>query len=257
MLVAKSPRCIDGSIALFVPDDARRITANWVEYAGGLVHGKADRRRSKDITPDNVAVNPERAVFDIETCLMVGRIRQERTRDYKGTIDYSVHIDSKAYPLSKLVYCAHCERIAIEHDNIKERTEIAHWRQRSKNADVLFYKARISEEEWRKLIEDADHEIARLQTQLTQGKEVEAAFLVNLGMITNLSQTWDQSTDDTRRAMANSLFEYLVYDLDTQRIVDFRMKPWAEIVMQLKITLEGDNKIPPNSGENTRVLACG
>ena len=70
-----------------------------------------------------------------------------------------------------------------------------------------------------------------------QGKEVEAAILVNLDMISDLSTNWEQSSDSTRSAMSNSLFEYLVYDLDIERIVDFRMKPWAELVMQLKVTL--------------------
>jgi hypothetical protein len=115
-------RRIDGKVALFVPDDVRRITASWIEYAGGMVHGKADRRRSKDLTPDNAPVDPERAVFDVDLCRLMGSIRQERTRDYKGTIDYSVHIDAKAYPLSKLIYCAHCERAAIESNNIRERS---------------------------------------------------------------------------------------------------------------------------------------
>lgn len=57
--------------------------------------------------------------------------------------------------------------------------------------------------------------------------------------------------------MASSLFEYLIYDLDAQRIVDFRLRPWAELVMQLKITLEEDNKKPSDSAENQRVVWCG
>jgi len=326
---------MDDGIRRFVADDVRRITANWVEYAGGMLNGKAERRRSRDVNPDTLVVNPERAVFDVETCFAVGRIRQERTRNYKGNIDYSVHVDSKAYPLSKLIYCAHCEQIAIETDNKAGRSyltgktgskvttrryrhdterpcptharsvkaepiegdfvrllqtiaihpdaiplfmqtlkhlneqsangqqenaiqaEIAHWRKRIKNTNILFQKAHLDEDEWRQSIEEAEHEIAKLQTQVGQGKDVEDALRLNLNMITNLSQSWTEASDDIRRSMANSLFEYLVYDLDAQRIVDFQLKPWASLVMQLKITLEGDNKIPPNADERKRVLWCG
>jgi len=137
------------------------------------------------------------------------------------------------------------------------QAEISHWRQRVKKTNTLFQKAHLSEEDWRQAIENAEHEIARLQSRMSQGKEVESALRLNLDMITSLSRNWSEAPDDTRRAMANSLFEYLVYDLDTQRIVDFRLKPWAELVMQLKITLEDDNKIPPNADERTRVLVCG
>ena len=100
----------------------RRITANWVEYAGGMIYGKADHRRSKGIMPEDITVDHERAVFDIEMCLMVGKLRYERARNHKGSIAHSAHIDAKSYPLSKLVYCAHCERVAIERGDVHERT---------------------------------------------------------------------------------------------------------------------------------------
>ena len=63
-------------------------------------------------------------------------------------------------------------------------------------------------------------------------------------MISDLSTNWAQSIDDTRRAMANSLFEYLVYDLDTWRIVDSH-EVWVEQVMQLKVTLQENEKKCP------------
>jgi DNA invertase Pin-like site-specific DNA recombinase len=313
----------EGEIALFNDDDIRRITANWVEYGGGLVPGKARNRRGKYTNPENVTLHPERAVFDVELCTQVGHVLQERSRDPKRNTDYAIHLDAKMYPLSKLVYCAHCEQLAQQesdstlrgyltgqtgrqrisrryrHDterhcdatrrsitaDILERDfvkllealtvntdvlpsltqvldhffkslnqseeqgtaiqgEIIHWRQRAKNADTLFASARIGEEDWRELVENAEHEIARLQTQLTEQHEAEAAIKLTRDMVANLIHNWHQSKPEVRRSLAHSLFEYLVYDLDAQQIVNFKLTPWAELLMQLKLTYEEDKKKP-------------
>ncbi len=315
----------EGKIALFNDDDVRRITANWVEHGGGLVPGKARNRRGKYVNPGNVTLHSERAVFSVELCTQVGFVLQNRSRDPKRNTDYAIHLDAKMYPLSKLVYCAHCVKLAqqeddstlrsyltgqtgrqkisrryrhdterrchttrlsitadiLEHDFVRLletltvnpdvlptltqaldhyfkgqnqseeqiaaiQAEIIYWRQRAKNADTLFATARISEEDWRALVESAEHEIARLQTQLAEHHETVVALKLITDMVANLVQNRRQSKPEVRRALAHSLFEYLVYDLDAQRIVDFKLTPWAELLMQLKVTLEVDKKTPPN-----------
>jgi hypothetical protein len=37
--------------------------------------------------------------------------------------------------------------------------------------------------------------------------------------------------------MVRSLFTYIVYDFDTRRIVDFRLKPWADRWLALRAAL--------------------
>jgi hypothetical protein len=59
-----------------------------------------------------------------------------------------------------------------------------------------------------------------------------------------------------RRALANSLFEYLVYDLDAQQIVNFKLKPWAELLMQLKLTLDDTTDSGDQSDGKQTVLWC-
>ena len=36
------------------------------------------------------------------------------------------------------------------------------------------------------------------------------------------------------------LFDYVVYDLDQRQIVDFRLKPWADRYLVLRIDLDGN-----------------
>ncbi|MEP7285512.1 MAG: recombinase family protein [Chloroflexota bacterium] len=324
----------ESQTVLFESDDIRRIAANWVEYGGGIVPGKAKDRRARDVNPETVILHPERAVFEVELCTLVGHIRKKRSRNVKQNPDYAVRLDATVYPLSKLVYCAHCNQIAKEtedntarsyltgktgnnlparryrHDterrcpahnrsvkaDLLERdflyllesltvnpdslpilaqalerfnrqnrpeeqvstiqAEIAHWRQRAKNADMLFAKARISEEDWQAAITNAEHEITRLQTQIAQHSEAELALQLTMEMVANLVHNWQQANAEMRRAFASSLFEYLVYDLDARQIVDFKLKPWVELLMQLKITFQNDKNLPSESSEIERVLWC-
>ncbi len=331
-------RNVDGQIALFDPDDIRRIVSNWVEYGGGIIKNKRQNRRARDVTPANATLNPARAVFDVDFCYDVGRIIQERTRDHKRTPDNAVHLDATAYPLSKLIFCAHCEQLAIESDNAAARShlrgktgnnvvarryrhdterkcpahtrsvkadllerdflllieslsinpdslplllqaldhfnsqnrtedhkaavqaEIAHWRQRTKNADLMFSKARMSEEDWLYTHAEADTEIARLQTDIVEQREAEVALKLTTEIVANLANNWKDANGEMRRSLAHSLFDYIIYDLDTQRIVNFKLKPWVQLLMQLKITLSRDapeNEKPSNTDERKRVLWCG
>ena len=43
-----------------------------------------------------------------------------------------------------------------------------------------------------------------------------------------LTSLWEQSSDEDRHSLAMGLFDEIVYDLDLQEIVDFRLKPWAD-----------------------------
>lgn len=287
-----------------------------------------------------VSLNAERAVFDIDLYYRVGEVRKKRTRDMKRIAEYAVRLDATIYPLSKLIYCAHCEQLAQEADNAALRSyltgktgnkkearryrhdtdrycpshnrsinadllerdfllilesltvkpeavpllaqavehfnrhnqqgdrrtgiqaEIAHWRQRAQNADTLFKNARISEEEWRKSLETSEHEIARLQFQIVQHTEAEVVLKLTMDMVADLVQNWNEANNEMRRSLASGLFEYLVYDLDKQQIVDFKLKPWIELLMQLKITLRNNDtdSSSPDSGSSTTgkqgVLCC-
>ena len=108
---------IHGDPVIFKADDVRRIAANWVEYGGAIIFGNARGRRAKNVTPATVTLNPDRAIFDVDLCYQVGAIRQQRSRDIKRSPENAVRLDAASYPLSKLVYCAHCEHLAHENSN--------------------------------------------------------------------------------------------------------------------------------------------
>ncbi len=158
---------------------------------------------------------------------------------------------------------------ALDHFNGENRAEeqrkatlaeIARCRQRAKNADLMFSKARMSQEDWLHAQSETEAEIERLKTQVVEQHEAEVALKLTTDMVANLVENWKQANGEMHRALAHGLFEQIVYDLDAQRIVDFKLKPWAQLLMQLKITFDkgiSDNKKPSASGENERVVWCG
>ena len=73
---------------------------------------------------------------------------------------------------------------------------------------------------------------------MVQHYEAEVALRLTMDMVANLVENWHEANAENRRTLANGLFEYLVYDLDAQQIVDFKLKPWIELLMQLKVTLD-------------------
>jgi hypothetical protein len=150
---------------------------------------------------------------------------------------------------------------AVEHYNRENRqeekriqilAEIAHWRQRAENADKLFQNARISETDWHKLLETAEHEIERLKLQIANHDEAEIGVQVTTKMVADFVQNWKDGNLETRRALPYGVFQYLIYDLDKQQVVDFKLKPWLERVMQLKLTLEDYySDLTPDSGSSS------
>lgn len=55
--------------------------------------------------------------------------------------------------------------------------------------------------------------------------------------ISKIRNLWDTITQKERRDLVHYLFEYIIYDLDTRRIVDFRLKAWADRFLVLRSAL--------------------
>jgi DNA invertase Pin-like site-specific DNA recombinase len=111
-------------------DDVRRVVSNWREYAGLVDIGRAKERIANEIeNPAAVLYDTGQAVFDLELLRAVAQTQEKRSVTRKPTGNSrSAHI----FALSHLLYCAHCNVLAIEEDNLKFRTRIIGWKQRDK-----------------------------------------------------------------------------------------------------------------------------
>jgi hypothetical protein len=57
-------------------------------------------------------------------------------------------------------------------------------------------------------------------------------------MLTKLSAIWDAGNADQRQSLIRSLFTHVVYDLDARRIASFKLKPWIERFVDLRVQTE-------------------
>ncbi len=127
--------------------------------------------------------------------------------------------------------------------------EIALCKQRIKNAETLFLKARIDQPELDRHIEENENEIARLQVTLSEETQIKEMMELSIKMFTEMGSEWDEASNEDKQGYAQSLFSEVIFDLDTHRITSFKLKPRVEPFLQVQVSsqacLEGFE--PPTS----------
>jgi hypothetical protein len=58
-----------------------------------------------------------------------------------------------------------------------------------------------------------------------------------MAAFSQVAHQWSSADSDERIVLARGLFQYLVFDLDKQQIVDFRLHPWADQYLILRADL--------------------
>lgn len=58
-----------------------------------------------------------------------------------------------------------------------------------------------------------------------------------MGIVKRLKEFWDYASGEDCKILAQSLFDEIIYDLDLKRIVDFKIKTWAEPFLVLRSAL--------------------
>ncbi len=286
-------------------DSIRRVTKAWVEYGGIVIGTRAKDRNGCDLDPDKIHLDPDRAVFDVSFLKQVGEV--SRSRSFRKTGRGS-KLKDRPYPLSSLVYCAHCDQLARKQDNPRLRT---HLLGRSKNekhrgsyqhrngvhcgctvrqksavliegefvklcrhltlsddalaqlkhtASTLFGEAVTSSQDiepkrtaaiakCRKRLDAARHlyedgeldrdaylarkadleeELLHWENYTIEVSQIQVQLALCVDSIARLVELWEDSSDEGRQTLARGLFEEIVFDLDAERIVDFKLKAWAQ-----------------------------
>jgi len=123
----------------------------------------------------------------------------------------------------------------------QKRAAIAKCRRRIDAARHLYADGDLSREDYLKRKENNEREIAHWEARTTETEKVALELTLCLEAIEKINLLWDMSDDEDRQGMARNLFSYLVYDLDSRRIVDFRLKPWADRFITLRAALYNDD----------------
>jgi hypothetical protein len=112
-------------------------------------------------------------------------------------------------------------------------SEIALCKQRIQNAEKLFVMARIDEAKLNQHIEESEHEIARLQTQMSDEAHTKQMIQMAANMLADMANRWEDSSLEDKQGFARTLFSEIVFDLDTYQITGFTLKGWAEQFLQI------------------------
>ena len=138
---------------------------------------------------------------------------------------------------------------------------IAKCRRKLEAARHLYLEGDLPREEYHRRRENSQREIAHWEAHTSETEMVALELNLCLEAIDRIHQLWDIGEDEDRQSLARNLFSDIVYDLDTQQIVDFRLKPWADRFVSLRATLyeEVENKNSPEKtpGESTHVPPTG
>ena len=134
-------------------------------------------------------------------------------------------------------------------------------RRKLEAARHLYLEGDLSREEYERRKEETERELAHWETHTAEAELITLELEFCLEAIDRIRQLWDIGDDEDRQGMARNLFSEVVYDLDTQRIVDFRLKPWADRFVSLRVSLyneEGKKNSPnENIGEGKLVPPTG
>lgn len=128
---------------------------------------------------------------------------------------------------------------AREHPHIEEekKAAIALCRRRIDAAVHLYRDGVITREEYLADVERNEREIAHWEARTSETEKAALELAMCVDMVEKLEKLWKWGTPDEQQAMARSLFTEIVFDLDTRRITDFKLKPWADRFLTIRAAL--------------------
>lgn len=114
---------------------------------------------------------------------------------------------------------------------------IALCKQRIEAAINLYGDGAIERDEYLRRVEANNREIAHWEARTTETERLATELALCVQAVDKIERLWDISSDEDRQGLVRSLFTEIIYDLDTQRIVSFKLKSWADRFLALRAAL--------------------
>ena len=129
--------------------------------------------------------------------------------------------------------------VEMDVDPLEEQQKaIALCRRRIDAAKDLYLNGQLSKEDYWKRVQDNEREIAHWETRTEDTEKAALQLALCVDLLHNIGDAWAMGDDEERRALAESLFAEIIYDLDTRRIVDFKLKPMFDRFLVLRSHLD-------------------
>ncbi|GAB5491437.1 MAG: hypothetical protein Phog2KO_16520 [Phototrophicaceae bacterium] len=139
----------------------------------------------------------------------------------------------------------------------RQKTEaIALCRRRIDATVTLFGDGMIGKEEYRRRIDENEREISHWEMRTSETEKLGLEFAMCVNAVKTMCSTWETNSAEDKQGMARNLFESVVFDLDTHRIMGFRLKPWADRFLVVRgAMIDSENKnAPSNQGLKREML---
>jgi len=139
----------------------------------------------------------------------------------------------------------------------KKKVAVAKHQRALKNNLILFQGGEIEADEYYRQKDHHERQIVYWEARTTDKQKITLELTTTMEMVRRLQEFWNVSAGEDRKLLVQSLFDEIVYDLDRKRIVDFKVKSWAEPFLQLRAALYEDemdeetkNRFNSGSGSN-------
>lgn len=226
--------------------DVRRVTKNWIEYGGAVVSISAKYRRSANFDFSAIQLDPQRAVFDVKLLYQVGVMNHERSQ-YAPNRGHSKK--ASVHSLASLVYCAHCERLALQEGLPPLRSRLIakpdrYQHQPYKSCGCVGHS--ISRADCIEQLRDMLRTVVLHPEKLTllnqtpdEETEGEDAFIeavqvaICADALSRITERWELVDEDERYGTLRQLIEAIIVDLDGQAIVEVRLRTWAQAFLNM------------------------
>lgn len=119
----------------------------------------------------------------------------------------------------------------------QKKVAIAKHRRALKNNLMLFQNGEIEDAEYYRQKDYHERQIAYWEARTTDKQRIKLELTTCMGIVRRLKEFWDYTSGEDRKLLAQSLFDEIIYDLDLKRIVDFKIKNWAEPFLVLRAAL--------------------
>ena len=120
----------------------------------------------------------------------------------------------------------------------QKKTAVERAQRRVQAAKRLFRDGDMEEAEYDAILRESEEEVQAWNRMTSEQEKVEYELRSAVEMLTKLSSVWDAGDAEQRQSLIRSLFMHIVYDLDARRIASFKLKPWVERFVDLRVQTE-------------------
>lgn len=165
----------------------------------------------------------------------VGQVATRTIENDFASLVKQLTIDEAAFAIMIRIAGETCAAFQEDRDlEARKSAAIAKCERKLQAAKHLYEDGEISREEYLRRKEENYREITHWSSYTTETQRITTHLLLCVEALAKLSELWEASTSEDRNRLARSIFEYVVFDLDTQRIVDFKLNPLYEQFLILR-----------------------